>query len=201
MYLIYVAIGQKRSTVAQLVQTLEEEDALSVIVTATAYAVGVFQSPRRQFHHSALHVSFPSLNADHDFICGNGTPVEVGWMFKPSCGTSVQYATRPSPPPTDPSSAHNKTSLSFKSSLSQATAKALAPMAEEVSATSGDDILGHVTGRFFHERLMTRSPITHLISLHPSASFLRSLDALPVKSTYIPSVVGAAMPGMTGTMM
>ncbi|KAI3406358.2 ATP1 [Candida oxycetoniae] len=38
LYCVYVAVGQKRSTVAQLVQTLEENDALkySVIVAATA---------------------------------------------------------------------------------------------------------------------------------------------------------------------
>ncbi|GAA5983013.1 hypothetical protein JCM11641_004687 [Rhodosporidiobolus odoratus] len=38
LYCIYVAVGQKRSTVAQLVQTLEENDALkySIIVAATA---------------------------------------------------------------------------------------------------------------------------------------------------------------------
>ena len=38
LYCIYVAVGQKRSTVAQLVQTLEQNDALkySVIVAATA---------------------------------------------------------------------------------------------------------------------------------------------------------------------
>lgn len=38
LYCIYVAVGQKRSTVAQLVKTLEENDALkySVIVAATA---------------------------------------------------------------------------------------------------------------------------------------------------------------------
>lgn len=38
LYCVYVAIGQKRSTVAQLVQTLEENDALqySIIVAATA---------------------------------------------------------------------------------------------------------------------------------------------------------------------
>jgi len=38
LYCIYVAIGQKRSTVAQLVQTLEEQDAMKycVIVAATA---------------------------------------------------------------------------------------------------------------------------------------------------------------------
>ena len=38
LYCVYVAIGQKRSTVAQLVQTLEENDAMkySIIVAATA---------------------------------------------------------------------------------------------------------------------------------------------------------------------
>merc|ERR1711939_260241 len=38
LYCIYVAVGQKRSTVAQLVQTLEEQDALkySIVVAATA---------------------------------------------------------------------------------------------------------------------------------------------------------------------
>jgi F-type H+-transporting ATPase subunit alpha len=38
LYCIYVAVGQKRSTVAQLVKTLEEADAMkySVIVAATA---------------------------------------------------------------------------------------------------------------------------------------------------------------------
>ncbi len=38
LYCVYVAVGQKRSTVAQLVQTLEENDALkySIVVAATA---------------------------------------------------------------------------------------------------------------------------------------------------------------------
>jgi len=38
LYCVYIAVGQKRSTVAQLVQTLEENDALkySVVVAATA---------------------------------------------------------------------------------------------------------------------------------------------------------------------
>ncbi|KAJ4417659.1 Alpha subunit of the F1 sector of mitochondrial F1F0 ATP synthase [Gnomoniopsis sp. IMI 355080] len=38
LYCIYVAVGQKRSTVAQLVQTLEENDAMkySIVVAATA---------------------------------------------------------------------------------------------------------------------------------------------------------------------
>lgn len=38
LYCVYVAVGQKRSTVAQLVKTLEENDAMkySIIVAATA---------------------------------------------------------------------------------------------------------------------------------------------------------------------
>jgi F-type H+-transporting ATPase subunit alpha len=38
LYCIYVAVGQKRSTVAQLVKTLEENDAMkyTIIVAATA---------------------------------------------------------------------------------------------------------------------------------------------------------------------
>lgn len=38
LYCIYVAVGQKRSTVAQLVKTLEENDAMkyTTIVAATA---------------------------------------------------------------------------------------------------------------------------------------------------------------------
>lgn len=38
LYCVYVAVGQKRSTVAQLVKTLEENDSMkySIIVAATA---------------------------------------------------------------------------------------------------------------------------------------------------------------------
>jgi F-type H+-transporting ATPase subunit alpha len=38
LYCVYVAVGQKRSTVAQLVKTLEENDAMKycVVVAATA---------------------------------------------------------------------------------------------------------------------------------------------------------------------
>ena len=38
LYCVYVAVGQKRSTVAQLVQTLEENDAMkySIVIAATA---------------------------------------------------------------------------------------------------------------------------------------------------------------------
>src|ERR1700753_3891384 len=52
LYCIYVAIGQKRSTVAQLVKTLEENDALkyTIIVAATASEAAVrsllFLAPR-----------------------------------------------------------------------------------------------------------------------------------------------------------
>ena len=44
LYCIYVAVGQKRSTVAQLVKTLEENDAMKycVIVAATASEAGIF---------------------------------------------------------------------------------------------------------------------------------------------------------------
>ncbi|CAC9895359.1 unnamed protein product [Aureobasidium pullulans] len=43
LYCVYVAVGQKRSTVAQLVQTLEENDAMkySIIVAATASEAAV----------------------------------------------------------------------------------------------------------------------------------------------------------------
>lgn len=43
LYCVYVAIGQKRSTVAQLVKTLEENDAMkySIVVAATASEAGM----------------------------------------------------------------------------------------------------------------------------------------------------------------
>ena len=45
LYCVYVAISQKRSTVAQLVQTLEQNDALkySIIVAATAIEAAPLQ--------------------------------------------------------------------------------------------------------------------------------------------------------------
>jgi len=51
LYCIYVAVGQKRSTVAQLVKTLEENDAMkySIVVAATASEAGMsvpFSPPR-----------------------------------------------------------------------------------------------------------------------------------------------------------
>ena len=47
-------------------------------------------------------------------MCDNGTPVEIGWVFKPTDETSVQYAIE-ALSPTDGS---NKASTSFKISLS-----------------------------------------------------------------------------------
>src|SRR5207237_9854195 len=45
LYCVYVAIGQKRSTVAQFVKVLEEQGALeySIVVAATAYAPAPLQ--------------------------------------------------------------------------------------------------------------------------------------------------------------
>lgn len=58
LYCIYVAVGQKRSTVAQLVQTLEENDAMkySIVIAATASEAGKISSP-------------PSLTANPTLTC------------------------------------------------------------------------------------------------------------------------------------
>ena len=68
LYCIYVAVGQKRSTVAQLVQTLEENDAMkySCVVAATASEAAV-RSPipypcQLRF---ANHVSSPCNTLHH----------------------------------------------------------------------------------------------------------------------------------------
>ena len=47
LYCIYVAVGQKRSTVAQLVKTLEDYDALkySIIVASTASEPDILPRP------------------------------------------------------------------------------------------------------------------------------------------------------------
>jgi len=54
LYVVYVAVGQKRSTVAQLVKTLEENDAMKycVIVAATASEAGKSSIPLGHFRHS-----------------------------------------------------------------------------------------------------------------------------------------------------
>jgi hypothetical protein len=46
LYCVYVAIGQKRSTVAQLVKTLEENDAMkyTIVVAATASEAALFST-------------------------------------------------------------------------------------------------------------------------------------------------------------
>ena len=67
LYCIYVAVGQKRSTVAQLVQTLEENDAMkySIVVAATASEAAprkfsietISLAPTDRKQHSAVHRS------------------------------------------------------------------------------------------------------------------------------------------------
>ena len=58
LYCVYVAVGQKRSTVAQLVKALEENGALdySIVVAATASepAPMQFLAPLRRMHHGRV---------------------------------------------------------------------------------------------------------------------------------------------------
>ena len=58
LYCVYVAIGQKRSTVAQFVKVLEERGALeySIIVAATASDPAPMQYPGavRRLHHGRI---------------------------------------------------------------------------------------------------------------------------------------------------
>lgn len=65
LYCVYVAIGQKRSTVAQFVKTLEENDAMkySVVVAATASEAGMWLNAVPVIHlltrYSASSISLP----------------------------------------------------------------------------------------------------------------------------------------------
>ena len=69
LYCVYVAIGQKRSTVAQLVQTLEENDAMkySIIVAATASEAAPLQY-LAPFSGCAMGEWFRD-NGKHGIIC------------------------------------------------------------------------------------------------------------------------------------
>ena len=69
LYCVYVAIGQKRSTVAQLVQTLEENDAMkySIIVAATASEAAPLQY-LAPFSGCAMGEWFRD-NGKHGMIC------------------------------------------------------------------------------------------------------------------------------------
>jgi F-type H+-transporting ATPase subunit alpha len=62
LYCVYVAVGQKRSTVAQLVQTLEENDAMkySIVVAATASEAAPLQY-LAPFAGTAMGKSHPLL--------------------------------------------------------------------------------------------------------------------------------------------
>lgn len=78
LYCVYVAVGQKRSTVAQLVKTLEENDAMkySIIVAATASEAAPLQylapftgvSPPRAFPN-CVKKSFPRLPQKFSGLC------------------------------------------------------------------------------------------------------------------------------------
>ena len=54
LYCVYVAIGQKRSTIAQIVKTLEEADALkyTIIVSATASQAAALQFFAPYLHYA-----------------------------------------------------------------------------------------------------------------------------------------------------
>ncbi|WAO83574.1 ATP synthase subunit alpha [Fusarium falciforme] len=72
LYCVYVAVGQKRSTVAQLVKTLEENDAMkySIVVAATASEAAPLQ------YLAPFTVDTPSLDMD--------TPAT--WIIRASIG-------------------------------------------------------------------------------------------------------------------
>lgn len=65
LYCVYVAVGQKRSTVAQLVKTLEENDAMkySIVVAATASEAAPLQYIAPFTGVSFFHFHFPFIVA------------------------------------------------------------------------------------------------------------------------------------------
>ena len=69
LYCIYVAIGQKRSTVAQFVKMLEEHGALeySIVVAATASEPAPMQfiAPLRRLRHGRVLPRQRHARADH----------------------------------------------------------------------------------------------------------------------------------------
>ncbi|KAK0119870.1 Alpha subunit of the F1 sector of mitochondrial F1F0 ATP synthase [Cadophora gregata] len=90
LYCVYVAVGQKRSTVAQLVKTLEENDAMkySIIVAATASEaaplqyIAPFVGKFSSFSFFAFHLHF-------SFTCGTTFKhLRKAWVHlphQPSC--------------------------------------------------------------------------------------------------------------------
>lgn len=113
LYCVYVAVGQKRSTVAQLVKTLEENDAMkySIVVAATASEAAPLQylAPFTgfvpSFPRSCLLSSLPSFVSScfRPYLLSSLPP-----SFLPSCvfaarsaifSTSAIYTHPPPPPP------------------------------------------------------------------------------------------------------
>lgn len=90
LYCVYVAVGQKRSTVAQLVKTLEENDAMkySIVVAATASEAAPLQyiAPfTGEFFSFLASLLLPSLPSFH-FPCNC-----VFWSFPRMLAFNLRY--------------------------------------------------------------------------------------------------------------
>jgi F-type H+-transporting ATPase subunit alpha len=96
LYCVYVAVGQKRSTVAQFVKTLEENDAMkySIVVAATASEAAPLQyiAPFTGTYlpHSVQSMRFshtPSPNHRHPLMMVTHPPFQLHLLF--SLHTSI----------------------------------------------------------------------------------------------------------------
>jgi F-type H+-transporting ATPase subunit alpha len=84
LYCVYVAVGQKRSTVAQLVKTLEENDAMkySIIVAATASEAAVsFLRPSILRHEEKVHTNFMTSKPLQYIAPFTGTAAPISLFF------------------------------------------------------------------------------------------------------------------------
>lgn len=91
LYCVYVAVGQKRSTVAQLVQTLEENDAMkySIVVAATASEAAPLQYIAPFTGMLDFHYYFPPLCASHHDVLSRTSPrkllLQGGRTYNTNC--------------------------------------------------------------------------------------------------------------------
>ncbi|KAM7199299.1 P-loop containing nucleoside triphosphate hydrolase protein [Rhypophila sp. PSN 637] len=78
LYCIYVAVGQKRSTVAQLVKTLEENDAMkySIVVAATASEAAPLQ------YIAPFTGNFIANHLNHLLTCFKSPGASIGEWFR-----------------------------------------------------------------------------------------------------------------------